>query len=181
MYSTIQYSELTLLEMQESSTLQEEANRVQWWTQNMHYNVHYIVFAGRIFMQYGFHGENLFRRLSSKTQEEQQTWLAEVDAWDLNMQARALYGEELFADPPPWLLPVWDGNEEHYRQRVRAGEYEALRQRQEEAYKQSDEYKALERLRAEWARMDEELRQRQEAGELAEARPAERITQPTLF
>lgn len=72
-------TEKTEREIAEYSELREEVNGVRWYTQNMHYNVHYIVCQGRVFMYCGHPAKVAFNELSQMSPQQQEDAIREYD------------------------------------------------------------------------------------------------------
>jgi hypothetical protein len=56
----IEPSDITIEMVQACATLRQEVNGVQWWTQNLHPNVHYLIAGRKVYMRHGYAGRCLF-------------------------------------------------------------------------------------------------------------------------
>lgn len=60
----IEPSDVSIEKVKAIASLQREENGVQFWTQDFHYNVHYLVADGQVFMRCGYWGQTLFNWLA---------------------------------------------------------------------------------------------------------------------
>jgi hypothetical protein len=62
--------------IQQIATLTKEERGIRWYTQSLHYNIHYIVIVktGYVCEQDGYKGEALFKQLVTMSEEERITW-----------------------------------------------------------------------------------------------------------